>query len=688
MTTATRSDLDELKRLLPLEEFFRWHGSTQDATGRWQCPCSARHTNGDAHHSVTISNGTARCWSQGCFADKGADIFAVVGVIENLPDFKSQKRRVQELADVPVDSPHAARQILRRFPYRDGHNREAWKLRWNTDEPGRKCTWARDPDGLVSGKGDCEPTLYELERVGVALKAILCEGERDADTVNVWLAELALIDYVATTTPNGASDVKPEYLAPLLRKAQVHLSGDNDKAGPGYVHKSGELLNGHVADLRHLVVPDGFKDWTEWKESGATEKDFQQLLDMAQPYHVGPPSESPRGAFAPVIAPQLLHEPESAQPMWVWEEFLPEGTLAAFVAKPKVGKTTNAYELAVKVAQGLPYLGRATRRGPVLILALEEHKREVKRRIRDLGADQLAEIHVNVGPLDDSPDTFHQIKTYITTHGIILVIFDTLNTFWSVQDENNATDVTRAIKPLLNLARESGAAILLLHHARKSEGEFGDEIRGSGALFSLLDVALILKRHEVETQRKLTAISRYPETPRELIIELREHGHEALGDPAAVGKAAKTSKVQSALTDLPTPAAEIGKRAGVSRGAAYTILDQLLAKGQAQRTGTGKRGEPYLYCNCVCVPPLRGGDPNETNSSPGPNDHEVSPPEGFVSFNPLTPRGETKQNETKEDGIVSFRGDGGQTIRNEVEGEEGCHEPEQLFVEEVVNDEN
>jgi predicted ArsR family transcriptional regulator len=618
----------------------------------------------------------------------------VVGVVENLPDFKSQKRRVQELAGVPVDSPHAARQILRRFCYRDGHGREAWKLRWNTDEPGRKCTWAHDPDGLVSGKGDCTPTLYELERVVEVPNVMLCEGERDADTVNDWFAELGLTDYVATTTPNGAGDVKRDYLVPLIGKAQVYLSGDNDKAGRGYVQKSGELLNGHVADLRHLVVPDGFKDWNERRESGATAQDFRQLLDTAQLYRVGPPPDLNSGAFAPVTAPQLLDEPESLQPAWVWEDYLPEGALAALVAKPKVGKTTNAYELTVKVAQGLPYLGRATRRGTVLILALEEHEREVKRRLRDLGADQIEEIHVNVGPIADSPDTFHQIKEYIAAHGIILVIFDTLNTFWSVQDENNATDVTRAIKPLLNLARESGAAILLLHHARKSEGEFGDEIRGSGALFSLLDVALILKRHEVETQRKLTAISRYPETPRELIIELRKHGHEALGDPAAVGKAAKTAKVRSVLTDLPTSAPEIGKRAGVSRGAAYTILDQLVAKGQAQRTGTGKRGNPYLYGNCVSGSPLRGGGPNETNSSPRPNDNEAAPPEGFVSFTPLIPRGEPKQNETKEDGIVSFGGDGGQTKHNEVEGEgslegyEGYPEREGLLVEEVVNDDN
>jgi len=213
-------------------------------------------------------------------------------VIENLSDFKSQKRRVQELAGVPLDSPHAGRQILRRFPYRDGNGHVAYKLRWSTDEPGRKCTWARDPDGRVSGKGDCEPTLYELERVSAVLQAVLCEGERDADTVNDWLAELGLIDYVATTTPNGAADVKPAYLAPLIGKASVLCSGDNDEAGRNYVEKCAKQLHGHVSDLRLLPVPEGVKDWTQWKEVGATAQEFKQRLDAAQPITPPPPIPS------------------------------------------------------------------------------------------------------------------------------------------------------------------------------------------------------------------------------------------------------------------------------------------------------------------------------------------------------------------------------------------------------------
>jgi hypothetical protein len=56
--------------------------------------------------------------------------------------------------------------------------------------------------------------------------------------------------------------------------------------------------------------------------------------------------------------------------------------------------------------------------------------------------------------------------------------------------------MTKAVKPLLQLARDSGACVLLIHHARKSEGQYGDEIRGSGALFALVDVAIVMKRHE------------------------------------------------------------------------------------------------------------------------------------------------------------------------------------------------
>lgn len=350
------------------------------------------------------------------------------------------------------------------------------------------------------------------------------------------------------------------------------------------------------------------------------------------------------GGFAPMTLSQLLDEPEQLEPDWILEDLLAAGSLGCIAAKPKVGKTTLVYEFAVKVANGQPFLGRKTKQGAVLILAMEEHRREVKRRLRNLGADQLDRIHMHAGPLTDSPDTLYALQRYIDQHKIVLVVFDTLNAFWSVSDENDAGSVTQAVKPLLQLARETEAAVLLIHHARKSEGEYGDEIRGSGALFSLLDVALILKRHEVETQRKLVTISRFAEAPPELLLELREHGYVSLGDPAAFNKAAKLAKMADALTDNPLDAKALAVKARLPVKSAYSLLDLLHQQSRAVKSGTGKKNDPFVFSKMVSVSLSKRGGPEATNcSTPGPSQKSSPPHGGFVSSYPSTIGVETKE---------------------------------------------
>lgn len=137
--------------------------------------------------------------------------------------------------------------------------------------------------------------------------------------------------------------------------------------------------------------------------------------------------------------------------------------------------------------------------------------------------------------------------------------------------------------------------VLLIHHARKSEGSYGDEIRGSGALFATVDVALILKRHEIATQRKLIGISRYADTPAELILELRDSGYVALGDPADLNKQARLERVRAALGHEPELPAAIFQRADVKRGDGYRLLNILVDQGEVIRSGSGRKGDPFLY---------------------------------------------------------------------------------------------
>jgi phage/plasmid primase-like uncharacterized protein len=350
------------------------------------------------------------------------------------------------------------------------------------------------------------------------------------------------------------------------------------------------------------------------------------------------PGGLPETNFNPISAPDLLAEVFEPTD-WILEDYLPAGSLALIAGKPKEGKTTLVYEFAVKVAQGGVFLGRTTRKGGVLILAVEEHRRDVKLRLQNLGAEGLDDLYLHIGALSPTPTFFAHLSTFIHDHDIRLVIIDTLAAFWSVDNENDASEMTKAVKPLLRLARESEACILLIHHARKSEGSHGDEIRGSGALFGLVDIAIVMKRHSVETQRLLQAQSRYPETPSELVLELREHGYVALGDPAAVGKADKLRRLRAVLTDDPQETESLAKKAGLSRRDATRLLDLLVKDEETIREGKGKRNDPHRFRRIV------SGNP--------PISRDASKQETLDSF--LAPLGASvppARNETRNDEVI------------------------------------
>lgn len=342
-------------------------------------------------------------------------------------------------------------------------------------------------------------------------------------------------------------------------------------------------------------------------ENGVSLDRALELLPKAEVFKCATPGNS---APLPVITAASLLETEDVDSGidWLLYGMIALGWLIGLIAKPKTGKTTWIYELAVKVAIGLPFLGRATKKCGVLILALEEHQRDVRRRLRSLGAENLDNLHLVIGSLNADDITFAQLKRTVEERSIGLIVVDTLNSFWAVQDENDAAQVTRAIKPLLNLARSTNAAIVAIHHARKSEGEFGDEIRGSGALFSLFDAAFILKRHETDTQRRLTAISRSTEPLPELILELRDHGYESLGDPSSAGRQARLNKLATALTPDPQTAKELAVKAGVPLRSAHDLIDDLVRSGRAARSGSGRKGDPFTFVACLID---KGGACNE-----------------------------------------------------------------------------
>lgn len=656
-------DSGDLKRRISLEAVFMFFGSSLDPQGRWRCLFPERHAHGDAHHSVAIKRDRATCWSQRCF--ERDDIFAVVAKMEGLRTFPQQRARVQELAGL-VASNGKDRPLTRKD--RPSEQRTSYEIRdvrgvlvaihEREDTPsGKKCWW-RLPDGTL-GLNDQSPEdlpLYGIDHVSDSLAVILCEGEKATDA----LLKLGL---TAVGTVTGAAGTPSDgVLRDLLHPGRViYLWPDHDEPGEAHMEQIGTALVRLGTDVRLMTWSEAppKADAFNFLQAGGTVDGVRALLEEAEPIREAGEevpmqakefvSPSKTGTlhereFAPLTAGDFLDlgdEDEAVE--WILEDYLPAGGLALLVAKPKEGKSTVAYELAVRVAQGRAFLNRGSHQGGVLILALEEHPRDVRLRLRSLGADRLLNLYVCARPLDCTADTMGAIRRFVSDQGIRLVVMDTLGAFWDVHDENDAAEVTQAMKPFLALARETGACVLLIHHARKSDGSYGDEIRGSGALFAAVDIAIILKRHEIQTQRVLHAVSRYPETPAKLVLDLTETGYVALGDPAALNKQARRDKIKAALSDILELPKVISARAGVALRDGRRLLDALAEGGEAFREGKGRKGSPHRYAkNAIrATPPVLGGTLHESNAQqmefdsctpPSPCMNENSPTQEVIDL--------------------------------------------------------
>jgi predicted ATP-dependent serine protease len=304
--------------------------------------------------------------------------------------------------------------------------------------------------------------------------------------------------------------------------------------------------------------------------------------------------------FLPRPVKELAGEVLEA-PAWLVHGLLPKGTLALLAAYPKVGKSTLVAQLAVAVAQGRDFLGRQTHVGGVLVIVAEELKDDVMRRLRNCGVDEEADpIWLWTETVGDTPEDREKLRQLICDQSITLVIIDTLATYLMLKDETDNSSVTLRMKPYVDMAHESGAVILFVHHERKNRDEGDDDsraIRGGGAILGLADVAFQLQKEGSGTKRRLKIVGRYQEIPRSLKLDYVDEGYVCLGTPEESSRLFQQAK---ALAVLPVEApgltvVETAAEAGMKDRAARTALDDARSAKKAERTGSGKKGDPFRY---------------------------------------------------------------------------------------------
>jgi|GEM_PF-6218436 len=290
----------------------------------------------------------------------------------------------------------------------------------------------------------------------------------------------------------------------------------------------------------------------------------------------------------------LLSEPEE-ETNWILEGLLPSSGFSIIVAKPKVGKSTWSRQLALSVAQGKSFMEKESKKGAVLYVALEEKRSEVKRHFKLLGATGEEELFVYVGNAPKEAQSW--LTAEIQKRKPLLVIVDTLFRFINISDGNDYAKVTSALTPLLTLAREHGAHLLAVHHARKGGGDGGDAMLGSTAIFGSVDTAIILKRNE--NRRTIETNQRYGTDMESTVLVFDEERMSmSLGGTKMEDDVQRISNdILDFLFDQTEPCEEktimdgAEGRTTVKRKA----LRSLVAIGTVKREGTGKKNSPYLY---------------------------------------------------------------------------------------------
>jgi RecA-family ATPase len=217
------------------------------------------------------------------------------------------------------------------------------------------------------------------------------------------------------------------------------------------------------------------------------------------------------------VSPEELFRLTAETTAYTVEGLLPSRGLSLFTAKPKQGKSCMLRQLAVAVARGQPFLGRSVQQGTVLYLSLEEKDCEVQAHLKQLGWTAEDPIYTRFGALERR-EALAGLQEAIQHYADVrLVIVDPLFRFvGSVRDSNDYIQVSNALEPMLELARNFNVHVAVAHHAKKRSCEdMRDSILGSQALAGGADTLVYLRSGRGST-RLIATTQRYgfdlPET--------------------------------------------------------------------------------------------------------------------------------------------------------------------------------
>jgi hypothetical protein len=323
---------------------------------------------------------------------------------------------------------------------------------------------------------------------------------------------------------------------------------------------------------------------------------------------------SPNSIPGPVLPPLVWGQADlraavpSTQP-WLWQGYLAPGAVTLLSGRWKAGKTTLLSILLARLKTGGELAGLPLAAGKAIVVSEESPQHWLNRSQRlDFGDHVGWFCRPFLGR--PSPTQWQALIEAIAglrdSQGIVLVAIDALASFYPSRSENNAACMMEALAPLQHLTRR-GLCVLVSHHPAKGDPPVGQLARGSGALSAAVDILLELRyvpKAPLDDRRRwLQALSRYPETLRQKVIELSADGTDYLcrgtfQEEEFAARWAVLRPILAAAGGKCTreeirrcwPGAEPPDRVSLSRW-----LERAVDLGLLRKDGRGFKNDPFRY---------------------------------------------------------------------------------------------
>src|SRR3989442_4848414 len=278
-------------------------------------------------------------------------------------------------------------------------------------------------------------------------------------------------------------------------------------------------------------------------------------------------NNSTAAANSPVLplAQLLAQQPAAPPPGWIEPGLLPPQGILFVGGEPKVGKSLLVANLALALAAGSHRAGftvPAARR--VLVCQFELPTEQFVARLAamrgSLGAgaadnNLLVDTRAS-GHLLSAPQGLNHFLSAARAAAAEVIILDPLYSPHD-QDENDTRSMAALCQSLLRLRDVSKAALIVVHHVRKSitRFEIGSAFRGSSALHAVGDSYMLLTKPSpqlpaVELRFQFRYVAAQP--PRLLELDPQTLWFSSSGQPSATPPAARRKVEEADVTQALT----------------------------------------------------------------------------------------------------------------------------------------